>query len=318
MKNLALTFFTLIWIGVAAAAVAQRDIPQMAGDPTCVSGEYKTWANTVTHKIRKCENGTISDLDYADAYTYLGCSGGLNGDEYDPDCAPASSALDATCSDEFNNGNSATWTWVNQGTSSIAYLGDSAHLTVPNQADTERGLYCVPNNAADWTMTARLSVSNGGGGGNSTHGGLWLIDGGSIATPTNVVTLSVFQSNNSDIVNVNFGSRTGYATGGLAGVIGTNNEGVGLSGTFAFASPQQVCLQLRYVVSTKVLTARWAADCRNWVAGFSTSTRTLSAHPPALGFYADSAAVNNLNVVIQWVRFRTDAAGTSGEYLTGK
>jgi hypothetical protein len=319
MKNLALTLFTLIWIGVAAVAVAQRDIPQMAGDPSCSAGEAKFWANTTTHKIRKCQNGTISDVDSAAAATgttYFG----VNGDEYSPDRKPDDSALYLPCSDEFNGASTGTWTWANQGTATWTVNSgvDYAILSSPNQVRSTRGLYCVPDNSANWTFTAKLtfgvrSITSL----SSVFGGLWVVDGGTVGAPTNVVGVFIEEAPGFNTgTNVWFSTRTGYTGGWTSG--NATNELLGTGGNFSNAMSLTTCLQLRYVVATKVLTAKYAADCRNFaLLWITTPTRTLAAAPPALGFFVDPNGNDISTMLIEWVRFRTDSTGNSGMYLPG-
>jgi hypothetical protein len=291
----------------------------MAGDAPCAAGEFKYWANTSTNKIRKCENGTISDMDSAPAS--YGTNMGPKGDEYDPDRAPSTSKTDSACTDEFDGGATATWTWVNQGSSTWTTASDVdyAHLSLPADNASTRGLYCVPNNGADWTWTVKLTVhAHGQGSGNSVSGGLWAIDGGTIGSPTTTVLLGVLIT--SANANVLWSSRTGY-TGTVNAVNGTNIENItSLAGVLGRSAAREICLQMRYVVSTKVMTVSYAADCRNWFFNVTPLTRTFSAHPPAIGIYGDtfSPTTASMEVEVQWARFRTDADGTSGEYLVGQ
>lgn len=297
---------------VAAPLCAQIDVPQTASDPACASGESKMWANTTSHKIKKCENGVTSDMD--SAHEGFDTNFGPQGDEYNPDRAPSTSTTLAACTDEFNNGNSATWTWVNQGNATITYTGDFAILkSGAAQTTSTRGVYCVPDNSADWTFTAKVTVSTPSlmTGGGTVQAGLWLIDGGSIATPTTVVGVAVTAFGTSS--SVQWETRTGY-TGGWS-TAGGGQELPG-GGIHYAMSPVTFCFQLRYVVGTKVMTFREAPDCRNW-SWNSTSTRTFSAHPAALGFFVDNNNIQAVNEIIQWARYRIDSAGNTGEYPPG-
>lgn len=61
-----LVFVALFCLGVTIDYYLEGPelgLTEAAGDKSCAAGDYKLFANSTSSKIRKCENGTISDMD---------------------------------------------------------------------------------------------------------------------------------------------------------------------------------------------------------------------------------------------------------------
>lgn len=303
---------------VACPLYGQLDIPQMAGDVyDCTAGTPgKVWANTSTGKIRKCEDGVISDMDSSVAAT--GTNGGPKGDEYDPDRAPTS-GLYAPCSDEFNPNVGITGTWTTFGSLTITDPSPADYrkaVDASNATEQMGGFYCTPDNSADWTFTIKLSITAFTSI-NHTTAGIFAVDGGTGASPTRVNVLEMYVVGTVADPNVMYSTVTGYTFSHPSNA-GTNKEAGATGGIFGNTLAHDVCLQLRYVVSSKVMTAAWASDCRNFgFFGASAATKTLTNAPAAVGFEMSNISVAG-TALIQWIRFRNDSAGTTAPYLVGE
>jgi hypothetical protein len=314
MKSLRLAIPLLLLLSAPLVAdVAKQEYPFVTTDPSCVAGEYKVWTNTADGKIKMCQNGVISNIGTSG---YTGTGSGPAGAQYDPD-RQGGGTLVTACSDEFDNGTSTgTWTWQHQtgATFTVPSGVDYAVLSTPGSGVTtgQHARTCTLNNAADWTMTVKMSVY-GNTGTSGTFIGLMFPVGACNAL--NQFGVGVNRTNNGagfDFVGQLQATNT--FTGNMAGT-GTAEA----TTAFPFMALQQTfCFQARYVVSTKVMTFRVSEDCRGWGV-IPGSTHTFASDPVCGGV---SVGVGNATTFtaarIYWIRTRTDAAGTSGEYLVGQ
>lgn len=294
----------------ACATIAYMEVPKLASDPSCVSGEYKVWLNTSSNILKKCENGAITAMA---PNGFQGGDAGPGGNQYDPDRPPSSANEQTACSDEFDASSSGTWTSRNFGTATITTPSgaDYAVLTSVNQSNI-RARTCAISNAADWTMTIKFTAFNGNGA-SGDYAGLIFVETGTCAAPTNTWEVAINRNNTaSDFGNIGLQSTiSGYS---LPGGVSTSSS----TGGMAMPSTIPYCLQARYVSSTKVMTMRGSGDCRNW-GTWTTTTHTFSSAPACAGFFVAAGNTTSTSTMkIQWIRTRTDAAGTSGEYLVGQ
>lgn len=305
MRHALLLVATLLLCAPLRAQEATSQVPADSTDPTCSSGDYFVWYNTTTGLWMKCQNGETAPIGIGSASSTVNGSGD---GAYSPDRAPSTSATYAPCTDEFKNGASTgTWSWGNQSSTTLNLYGDYARFDSVNDTGTHAYL-CAPDNSADWTITAKVMMSDNGS--SPSNGGLIFIDGGSIGSPTTVVGF-VLRRDGIGSGSAVFGTKASYATTSWTSV---GTEAAGLS-WFA-NSTMEFCLQARYVVATKVLSVRFASDCRNWHFN-ATSTRTFTNHPAGIGIGIESPGSGHSMLDVLWVRTRIDSAGTSGEYLPG-
>lgn len=288
------------------AESASVGFPELATDPSCASGEYKVWTNTTDKKIKMCQNGSISNIGTS---AYTGTAYGPGGNQYDPD--RSGGTLMGVCSDEFDNGSSTgTWTWRNQSSGSITVASgtDFAQLAAGTTNNQIHARTCDETTGVDWTMTMKAAAYVPAN--NNSWFGLLVADGGTCASPTTIVSLHMMRATSGvNIAAIRYGTATAY-TGLISGVTTDNNNRY----TFHVYS-RTVCMQMRYVTSTKVLSMLTSYDCRGpWT---QVNTRTLSADPKCIGFAVAGDTTQNEIGFIQWIRTRTDSAGTSGEYLPG-
>lgn len=276
-------------------------------DPVCSAGDGFMWCNTTDHFIKKCENGTITVIGSNEVTT---TNQGPGTNAYNPDRRPTSGTY-APCTDEFKNGvddAGSSFSTANVSSMSTTLAGDYMKFSDTNDTGTHAWA-CTPSNAADWTITAKVLVY---GSGTPSNFGLVFIDGGSLATPTLVVGF-VLRRTALSTGDVLVGTKAAWTTAAWTAVSTTDT----VAGPNYTDNRHTYCLQARYVVATKVMNFRFAADCRNWQLN-ATATRTFTNAPGAAGLGIESPASGNTTVTVQWIRTRTDAAGASGEFLVGQ
>lgn len=308
MRRLLLALLVALSISASPLfAIAYTEFPSLTADPSCATGEYKVWTNTTDNLIKMCQNGSISAIGTS---AYTGTDYGPSGAQYDPDRSPDSADEQTACSDEFDGSSTGTWTWRNQGTATLTTPtgADYAVLTSTNQSGM-RARSCAISNAADWTMTIKFSWFASTTA-STPNAGLFAVETGTCASPTNTWEVSVYR--NSTGGGFFMGSTTsGY--GSTPGGSVSDSSGSGFTHGTAY---NELCLQMRYVSSSKVMSYRAARDCRNW--GTWNASHTFSSAPACAGFYtATSNTTSTTQAYIQWIRTITSSPGTSGAYIVG-
>lgn len=296
----------VVFVSTAYGQEASQEVPAGADDPTCSTGDYFIWYNTADAVWRKCEDGAVILVGIGDPTSTV--NGPDNGAP-NPDRKPVDGDLDLPCSDEFKNGvSTGTWSWANQSTATLTVDLDYAKLDDTN--DTGSHAYgCTPANSGNWTVTAKVTVF---GGSTPANGGLVFIDGGTWASPTTIVGFILRRD----------GTSSGSALSGTKATWATTTWTTLTSetqGSFSYAANRAtICLQARYVNSTKVMTFRYAEDCRHF--GPSLGTRTFTNHPGAIGFAIETAsgAGSTARITVQWIRTNTSSAGNASPFFPGR
>lgn len=228
--------------------------------------------------------------------------------KYDPD-RPPSSLGTGGIADEFIGGPSLTWRWGNQGTSTIAYSLDQAHLTVPSVAGENlrvRWTTGADGSATDWVATLSMEWDPVA---NFNSAGIALLVAGDETTPTDIQTCARLHStSNSRVVFARFDSYTSFDAN-----TDISSGGEGLPDSWLGPT----YLQMRYVSSTKELSCSFATRSRFFE---EFTKRTLAAHPTtSIGFFINAS---NASVVrpmyVNFFRQRTDATGTTAPYPCGE
>jgi hypothetical protein len=298
-----------VFLIAACSALAQEAWTGVVGassNASCSAGEYFVYYNSTTGAMMKCENGSLMPIGVASSTSTVN---GPVGSTYDPDRTPTSGTY-GPCSDEFKNGASTgIWSWGNQSSATVTLAGDFAQLADTNDNTGTHSYVCQPDNSADWTMTAKFLAVAGGTTGDF---GLVFIDGGSLASPTLVVG-GVLRRTTKILGDYLVGTKAAWTTTAWTAVGSTNVDGI------HWLTDNRIgfCVQARYVVATKVMTFRMSPNCRSWQWN-ATSTRTFTNHPGYAGFGFMVPASGTSQATLQWIRTRTDAAGTSGEYAVGE
>lgn len=276
----------------AALSVIGRSA-NSTGDPADIAGA------TVGH-VLQVSSGPV--LAFAAFNT-----GGPTGDEYNPERIP-SSGLDTNASDEFNGSiNTSIQTWGNQGTATrTAEMGTCRISTTASATRDRKVLWYTPTSmSVDFVFTTKASAFYNRFQVTGAVFGIIILETGSIATPT-LMSQMLFYRTGASTQAHGFYSCTSYT--------GTDTL-IGSESSYAFQT-QPTYIQARYVASTKVL-SMWASwEGYDW---YQVSTnRTLGAHPLNIGIYANQ---NTVNIAFAprfyYVRFRTDATGTSDPYPIG-
>lgn len=230
---------------------------------------------------------------------------GPNGTKYDPDRLTTSIYFDEECTGSL----SGSWSWANQGTATDDIQNDSCLLHAPTTGSSTsayrvRWVAAPSSGATDWVTTTRLAPRYDGA---TNQGGLLLLVTGTTTTPTLLVRFMVYR-NGSNLWTMNWGSVTSYAEGAPITTFTDTSFG-------AFMMPP-LCLQLRYIHSSKHASAFYSFDCRTW--NQFGATQTLSADPPDIGrFVSSSSATIDAYVRYYWFRVRTDATGLAEPFPAG-
>lgn len=235
-------------------------------------------------------NGTLHCSTVADV-------GGAPYGQYDPVRPPSSCN---TC-DEFTGGETLSYSWGNQESSTATAQLDSLTLYHPADA-TGIAIYWFTGpdgSATDWVACARV-------GGSFTasfnQAALVILAAGDQTTPTDM-RMALFFYNSPNRIGAR--SMTSYTS---------TQTSIGADSTFG---SNDIYMQLRYVSSTKVLTYAFSG---NGIAWQTIGTSTLGAHPTTsfgLGIAANNASVSS-TATFFWVRVRTDATGTASPYPCGE
>jgi len=224
--------------------------------------------------------------------------------QYDPDRRPGSCAY---CDEFLGDDDQLTWSWGNQGTSTITYQQDAAFLDIPAGTGANlrvRWTTGADGSATDWVVTMKVGLKIL----DSSNGvGIALLYSGSEATPTGIRECTI-ASDFATLIEYDLVSatHTNYTT--LSGVNTTVDTG--FSGTGPF------WIRMRYDSSAKDLTCGWSVDGLSF---YEAATQTLAAHPTtSVGFFANAANASVFpQLVVYWFRQRTDATGTTAPYPSG-
>ncbi|HVF61679.1 MAG TPA: hypothetical protein VNJ70_17875 [Thermoanaerobaculia bacterium] len=221
-----------------------------------------------------------------DETTAGGGGGGPEGDQYHPDREPASCAV---CEAWEGNTAALTWEWFNQDTATETVEMDGATIVGEATGDEARGRAVDPPSSGnvDLTVTAKVHFYAGTG----SACGIGILDGGTLASPTNVVYTYASQG------SLSFNDATSFDFSTASGLWG----GV-FPATTATWTGGSYCIQLRYTDSTRVVRAYWSRDCYLFREPASGST-TLSNDPIKVFYFTRDTAVCH----VQWFRVRTGA-----------
>lgn len=224
---------------------------------------------------------------------------------YDPDKAP-SSGLDANSSDEFAGSISGIWSWGNQGTATDTYSAGGAVLMAPKNATNQmRCRWATAPSAVDFTVTAKIANLGGRTDTSSTSdpaaymgtGPCVMI--GTAASPTKIYCVYAY-SDGSELV-FRYMNVTSYLYGTFTetDTIGTNYQ---YQTKTSYGLQRPNWYQLRYIASTKVLTACFAQNGIDFTCFGNTAT--LASHPAFVGRFADPSG-NTYDAYARFFYFRT-------------
>ena len=224
--------------------------------------------------------------------------------QYDPDRRPDSCAY---CDEFLGDDDQLTWSWGNQGTSTITYQQDAAFLNIPAAANNNlraRWITGADGSSTDWVVTMKVAVLLPDA---FNAAGIVLLYSGSEATPTAIrdclILADVSTLVDYDLITA---THTNYTT--LSAVQIQTDTGFSSTGPF--------WIRMRYVSSSKGLTCGWSQD---GIAFYEHATQTLAAHPTtSIGFYANAQNASVApQLVVYWFRQRTDSTGTTAPYPAG-
>jgi len=225
--------------------------------------------------------------------------------QYEIDRPPSTCAV---CDEFTGDDDQLTWRWGNQGSSTITYELDAAHLDPDEFGGTNirvRWTTGPDGSSTDWVVTTKWSNHFAG---LTQENGLILLATGTEGTPTKMYVCS-------------------HENEGGAAVLGQRNISVRTwdsytSGSSKLAERVRVTtrqganyLRMRYVSSTKGLYCGYSGEGLAWL---ETSVQTLAAHPTtSMGFYANEISSRDGDWAWWW-RARTDSAGITAPYPAGE
>lgn len=279
------------------------EFSEEASNPACSSGDYYIWANSANGKLKKCENGSISDLDNVGV-------GGSGGVEYDPDNYPL--AGDVFTKDEFTSGATLTWTQQNADGQGVVYALGGVNLDASGVSDAWHGITApLPADTnQDLLLVAKVHLQ---GLTTTTRGcGISLINGGTAAVPTEVntvyarctaATTCAFEHLDHD--DYDFAGTTSIASDQF---VGTTSD------YFSAQAGKTVYIGLTWVDASEDIAGVFSWDGVKY-EGLATDT-TVDGYPVAIGLFArDDAAC-----FFEWVRVIDtdfDAGGVTNAYKVG-
>ena len=224
---------------------------------------------------------------------------------YDIDHPPGTCGV---CDEFTGDDDQLTWRWGNQGSSTITYEQDLAHLSPEVNAGTHlrvRWTTGPDGSAGDWVVTAKYSnVCTAVGWGN----GLILLVAGDETTPTSLYACShEFQGGGAALGyrNITVSIWSNYTT-----FSSNPTQHLRVTRKWGFSY-----LRMRYVSSTKGFYCGISDDGVQWL---ETTVQTLAAHPTtSMGFYSQQVTVSN-DTWVWWFRALSDATGTTTPYPAGE
>lgn len=277
----------------------KMEFAEEASNPTCSSGNYYIWANSGDGKLKKCENGSTSNLDNVGV-------GSSAGTEYDPDNYPAAGALGSGTSDEFTSGATLTWTSQNLDSMGITYELGGAFMDNAGTTDAWHGMTTPSLGDVDFYVATKVTMFPLGA--TVTQGcGLSLIVEGTAAAPTEINSIDIHVSASNTLLVQHY-DHDDYDMAGLTSI--ASETIVTEADELVFWRTTAVYFLLIFEDGGDDVAAYWSKDGIIW-AGMGQDTTT--GIPVAIGLFNR----DNADCFFEWVREFSGTEGTNRAIKVG-
>ncbi len=154
------------------------EFAEEAGNPACAAGDYRVWANSSDGRIKKCQNGTITDLDTSGAGTGV------------------------TLQDAYTNGNTISTTNARDLAFTLADTATDSNLTITTATgSTSQSRFILADGAGTTPPTELVLID-------MQDTNLTLANGLTVAAATGGVITDGVDVSDAEIVNaINIGSN---------------------------------------------------------------------------------------------------------------